>query len=160
MSVCSPLVGWGGTLSQVWVRRYPVPGLGVGVPHPRSGWGAPGVPPSQVWMVGGTWGTPLARSGWWGDPILGLGVGGTWGTQQARSWWWRVPWVPPPLWLDGVPPSPPPPSWLDGVPHPCPIRQSSIVSTCYAACGMPLAFMLEDFLVTLYEFLLSMSKIN
>ena len=30
-----------------------------GVPHPRSGWGVPGVPlSSQVWMVGGTQGNP------------------------------------------------------------------------------------------------------
>ena len=41
---------------------------------------------------------------------------------------------------------------LDGVPPPpAPIRrQISIVNTCYAAGGMPLAFTQEDFLVLLY----------
>ena len=43
-------VGGGGgvTMSQVWVG---------GVPHPRSGRGIPGIPPGQVWMVGGGGGT-------------------------------------------------------------------------------------------------------
>ena len=59
-SVCSHLargyplsgLGGGGTPSQVWVGGYPISGLGV--PHRRSGWwGVPGVPPGQVWMVGG-----------------------------------------------------------------------------------------------------------
>ena len=47
----SQVCGWGGTPSQV---------CGWGVPHPRSG----GYP-SQGWM-GGTPGSPLARSGSWG----------------------------------------------------------------------------------------------
>ena len=92
MSVCSPLVG--GTLSQVWVggrggnpskvwmvgggtpsqvwwwgRGYPIPGLMAGG-YPFQVWWWGGTP-SQVWMVGGTQGTPPARSWWWG---------GTWGT--------------------------------------------------------------------------------
>ena len=78
--------------------QYPVPGLGRGVPHLRSGWRVPhprfrlggwrsmpisglgggGVPhprsggtPSQVLMVG------YLRSGWWeGYPIQGLDGGG------------------------------------------------------------------------------------
>ena len=63
-----PGLGRGGTPSQVWpeggypipglARGYPIPGLAGGVPHPRSGWGGT---PSQV--GGGTWGTPLTRSG-------------------------------------------------------------------------------------------------
>ena len=85
----------GGTPSQVWVGGYPVPGLGRGVPRPRSG-GYPipglgggypipgrgypvpgldggGYPPGQVWMVGGYprpgldgGGVPPARSGFMG----------------------------------------------------------------------------------------------
>ena len=139
------LFGGGGTPSQVWV----------GVPYPRSGWGGT---LSQVWVGGGT--------------LSQVWVGGTpsqvWtgrypeGTPQVRSGWWGVPWGIPPPWLDGVHPhhvlmGPPPPHHdLIGYPHhdwtgypPPPIRQSSIASTCYAASGMPLAFMQEDFLVTL-----------
>ena len=74
-------------------RGYPIPGLdgvhhhrsggglphprsGLGIPHLRSGWGYPilgldgmypGVPSSQVWMVGVPR-VPPARSGWWGVP--------------------------------------------------------------------------------------------
>ena len=64
----STLAGRGGTPSQVWVGGYPIPGLGGGLPHPRSGWwggGVPGVPSGQVWMVGGYLGySPPARSRW------------------------------------------------------------------------------------------------
>ena len=42
--------GWGGTLSQV----RGVPHLRSGYPIPGLGGGVPGVPPIQVWMVGGT----------------------------------------------------------------------------------------------------------
>ena len=57
---------------------------------------------------------------------------------------------PSQLGLDGVPPptrtgwgTPPGQDWM-GYP---PIRQSSKVSTCYAAGSVPLAFTQEDFLV-------------
>ena len=66
-----------------------------------------------------------------GYPQPGLDGGrGTWGN-------------PPPArsgWCGGGTPSTPPP-----------IGQSSIVSTCYAAGGMPLAFTQEDFLVSSKE---------
>ena len=101
---------------------------GGGVPHHRSvggGYPIPGLDgegyPSQIWMVG------VPQPGLDGRGYLGYpprpGLDGgehTWGTP------------------------PPPPPILDGVPPP---RQSSIASTCYAAGGMPLAFMQEDFLV-------------
>ena len=81
-------ISGGGTPFQVWVgftlsqvRGYPVPGMGEGVLHPRSGWrGTPsqvwvGVTPSQVWMGGGYpipglggRKVPHSRSGWWGVP--------------------------------------------------------------------------------------------
>ena len=100
--------------SQVWTR-------GGGVPHPRFGWGVP-------------WGTPLAKSGWWGVP--------------PRSGWWEGgnPGYPPgQVWM--VPPPPARSGWW-GVPreppHP---HYSSIASTCYPAGGVPLAFTQEDFLV-------------
>ena len=65
-----------------------------------------------------------------------------------------------------------PRSRLGGVPHPCPVgeeypirsnvhppapirRQISITSTCYAAGGMPLAFMQDDFLVCIKVWFLS-----
>ena len=54
---------WGGTLSQVWVGGYPIPGLdGGGYPVPGLENGGGGTP-SQVWMVGGIL---HPRSGWWG----------------------------------------------------------------------------------------------
>ena len=98
---------------------YPIPGLGGGVPHPRSGWwGVPhprsgwsGGTPSQVWMVGGY-------------TIPGLdGGGGTSRVPPTRTGWGN-----------------PPPTHTH-------IRQSSIASTCYAAGSMLLAFTQEDFLV-------------
>ena len=141
----------GSTPSQVWVRGYPISGMGwVGGTPTRSGWwgvpgvppdqawivGVPGVPPNQVWMVGVPR-VPPTRSGWWR---------GTWGTPPPG-----LDWYPPPPGLDGVTPHHQnwmgylPPPGLDGVPPP--IRQSSLVSTCYMAGSVPLAFMLEDFLV-------------
>ena len=66
-----------------------------------------------------------------GYPIPGEG-----GTPSS---WWGYP-IPGPGGGE-VPPWP----GLDGV---RPIRQSSIASTSYAACGMPLAFTQEDFLVS------------
>ena len=56
---------------------YPIPGLDEGgVPHPKSGQGGTlGYPrPSQVWMVGGTWGTPWPGLDG-GYPIPGLDGG-------------------------------------------------------------------------------------
>ena len=101
---------------------YPIPGLNRGYTIPGldgggvSWVGVPRVPSSQVWMMGDTPGTPLARSEWWGG-YLGY---------------------PPRPGLDGggYPGNPPPP----------PIRQSSKASTCYAAGGMPFAFTQEDLL--------------
>ena len=104
-----------------------------GVPQPGlDGGGVPGVPPGQVWMVGGTqvrsgfWGGTSARSGSWGVPQPGLDGEG-------------VPGVPPWLGLDGG-------GGAWGTP-PTPIRQSSIASTCYPSGGMPLTLTQEDFLV-------------
>ena len=121
----------GGTPSQVWM-------VGKGYPHPRSGWWGEGYP-IQVGMVGGTLGLDGG-----GYPISGLDGGGY--PRYPRTGW--VPhtmtgWVPPTMTGWSIPPS-----WLDGVPPP----PLSIVSTCYVAGGMPLAFMQENFLV-LYEIL-------
>ena len=75
--------GGGRTPSQVWVR----------VPHLRSGWGIgyPGYPPtrtgwwrgtpSQVWMVGGTRGTPWP----------GLDGGGVPGVPPSHQEWMGYP---------------------------------------------------------------------
>ena len=71
-NVCLFTIGGGGdSPSQVWVGRFPVPGLGGGYPIPGldgegGTWGTPwpgldgegGGTPSQVWMERGTWGTP------------------------------------------------------------------------------------------------------
>ena len=169
---------WGrGYPSQVWMvggsQGTPWPGL-------DGGWEVPGVPPGQVWMVGGTQGTPSQV--WM--------VAGTRGTQPGQVWMVGDAWgTPIPPELDGVSPCPgldggwevlgvplarsgyatsgwwgyqgyPTQPGLDGggclgyssttrtgwgTPTPPPIRQSSIVSTCYTAGG--LAFMQEDFLV-------------
>ena len=116
----------GGTPCQVWMGGYPMPGL--------DGEGTP----SQVWMGG--------------YPIPDLDGG-----YPSQVWMGGYPipgqygYPPPPRpGLDGVPPWP----GLDGVPphhdwmgYPPTIRQSIIVSTCYAAGSMPLAFTQEDFLV-------------
>ena len=60
--------GWG-TPSQVWVKGYPIPGLGGG--YPISGLGGT---PSQVWMVGGVPHPGLDGGG--GVPQPGLDGGG------------------------------------------------------------------------------------
>ena len=68
-----------------------------------------------------------------GYPIPGLDGGGD---------------TPSQVWMVGGYLGYPPPG-LDGVPPP-PIKQSSIVSTCYVAGGVPLAFTQKDFLVFFY----------
>ena len=113
--------------------------------------------PGQVWMVGGTLGTTqpgLDGGGYPGYPHH------DWMGNPNHDWMeYPPPWldgVTPPPWLDGVPP----PSWLDGYPLPWldgvpPTHHdwmgypptTNIVSTCYAAGSMPLAFTQEDFLV-------------
>ena len=60
----------------------------------------------------------------------------SWGTPLSPGWGTPPAGVPPVPW--GTPP-------LAGVPP----WQSSIACTCYAAVGMPLAFMQENFLVYL-----------
>ena len=65
-SVCSHLQGGGGTPSQVWTGRYPIPGLDGVAPHPADGYpisgpdrgyaipgpdGGGGLPPSKIRMV-------------------------------------------------------------------------------------------------------------
>ena len=116
--------GWGkvtfSVCSHIW-GEVPHPGLGWGGTLAWSRWWG-GVIPSQGWGVPSqVWmvGGTLTRSRWLeGTPVRS----GWWGecTPLARSGWW------------GYRP---------------PTRQSSIVSTCYAAGSMPLAFMQEDFLV-------------
>ena len=82
-------VGGGVPHSRSEVGEYPIPSLRWGVPHPRSGgyparsgwWGVLGVPPGQVWMVGGVPETPPQPGlGGWGvpgvPPMPGLDVGG------------------------------------------------------------------------------------
>ena len=139
----------GGTPSQVWTGG--TPSSQWGVPHPRSGWGGliqlTGGTSSQIWMRGtisSWWGVPYLRSRW-GYPISGL--------DRGVPLWPGLDGVPPWPGLDGVPPSgqdwmgyplPPSQNWM-GYPL---IRQSSIVSTCYVAGGMPLAFTQQDFLVS------------
>ena len=99
---------------------------GRGVPHPRSRWGG---------------GVPHPRSGWWGYPVPGLGWGG--GTPSQV---WMVGGGYPVPGLDSGGGGNPSQVWMVGeVTHP--IRHSSIVSTCYTAGGVPLAFTQEDFLV-------------
>ena len=165
MSVCSPLVGGGD----------PIPGSGRGVPHPADGGdgcipsrghpipGQGGGYPIQL-----TGGEPHPDDGWYpitdpgrgypsqvqpkggGFPIQVMGI------PHPRSGW-QIPHsrsgsginTPPPprprsRTGSGTPPPPQAQDWM-GYP-PLPIRrQSSIASTCYAAGGMPLAFMQEDF---------------
>ena len=132
----------GGYSGQVLIvgGGVPQPGLdGGGVPWPGlDGGGVPGVLFSVC-----TWGTPPpwldgvpppARSGWWGVPPTMTG----WGTPHHD--WLRYP--PIMTGLGTLPPLP----WLDGG-NPPPTTTTNIVSTCYAAGGMPLAFTQEDFLV-------------
>ena len=93
------------------------------------------------------------------------------GHNLVQNWWvgGTPQGTPPPSGLDGVPPNgtgwgyPPCQDWMGVTPlfrtergapspsllsHPSPIgRQSRRASTCYAVGGMPLAFMLENFLV-------------
>ena len=105
-------------------------------PSPGTG---RGVPPSQV-QVGGT---PFPGPGW-GSPSQ-FQVGGTPSQVQAGTPGWEVV---PPTW-EGIPPT-----WEGGL-HPHLGSQdsggypywSTILWTCYAAGGVPLAFMQEDFLV-------------
>ena len=143
-NIFSQFTLWGGgTPSQVWGGGYPISGLG-GIPGTPLGLGIPliwdGVPPTLGW----------------GTPRPGMGYPQTWDGVTPQTW----DGVPPrpemgnPKTWDGVPPRPgmgSPQTW-DGVPprpemgYP-PTRQISIVSTCYAAGGMPLAFTQEDFLV-------------
>ena len=137
-----PRPGWG------LGGGYPIPGLGGEVPHPRSGWGYPillmGGTPSQVHMGY----TPSQV--WMGYPIQGLdrevphprSGGGTLGhpPPSVKDWMGyphaRLDGVPPNPRVDGVPPLLPPPTHI------------SKAGTCYAAGDVPLAFTLEDFLVT------------
>ena len=94
--------GWWG------VPRVPLPRSGwcggtQGTPHDWMGYpsgqvwmvggGTWGIPPAKVWMVGGTqgtpmtgWGTPLARSGWWGGYL---------GYPPAKVWMVGVSREPP-----------------------------------------------------------------
>ena len=104
-----------------------------------------GVP--QVWMVGGNPGLDYGcypRSGWWG---------GTWGAPWPSLDGWGVPQVwmvlGTKVWMVGGTPGLDGggTSGLDGGGYPPTIRQNCIVSTCYLAGGMPLAFRQEDFLV-------------
>ena len=156
----------GGTTSQVWTGGpHPADGR---TPHPTSGCGGypiqlmggtpsfltggypiPGLDggtPPQVWTDGYPSVPPPARIRWDTSPART-----EWGTSQpwldgvpptARTGWGTLPWPG----LDGVPPCP----GLNGVNPPPSIRQSSIVSTCYAATGMPLTFTQEDFRVARY----------
>ena len=120
-SVCPHLRGGRG-----W--RYPISGLGGGVPYPRSGWGVP--------CPRYGWGVPCPRSVGGGYLIPGLGGGypipGP-GVPHPRSGWWGGTQVPP--------------HHQDWMGYPPPIRKDSIASTCYAADSKPLAFTQEDFLV-------------
>ena len=122
--VCSTFRG-GGTLSQVWVGGYPIPGLDGGGGTPSQVWmvGGGGTP-SQVWMVGGTssWGTPPTMTGW-GTLQPGLDGGG-----YPHHDWTGYPQPG----LDGG-------GYL-GYPS------SSIESTCYAAGSMPLRSRRRTFL--------------
>ena len=92
--------------------------------HPRGG-----TPARSGWWGRGTWGSPQYRSGWWGDiqvppPTVQTWPGGgvTPGTPLTIQTWLEYPphhhldlaRVPPPPWLDGVPPGP----GLDGRGYP------------------------------------------
>ena len=121
-----PIPGLGGECT--------IPGLGGGypIPGPDGGRGTPsqvwmGGTPSQVW-TGGTPGYPCHHD-WMGYSPTMTG----WGTPTMTGW--------------GTPHH----DWM-GYPLP-PIRQSSIASTCYVAGGMPLAFLQEDFLVEIMNFM-------
>ena len=139
----SPHLDGGGYPSQVWM---------VGRGYPSQVW--MGGYPGQVLMVRGT----PARSGWWGVPQPGLDsgrdgggvplnqvwmVGGTWGTPQPGLDGGGVPWVPPTMTGWGTP-------YHEWIWYPPTMSgwgtPPTIVSTGYAAGGMPLAFTQEDFL--------------
>ena len=78
--------------------KYPIPGLGGGVPHLRSRWGVPHL------RSGG--GTP-SRSGGWGVP-------------HHRSGGWGVPRVPPnQVWMVGGYPGYPPPMRQSSIASTC-----------------------------------------
>ena len=124
--------GWGGTPSHFLVGGYPISGLGRGVPHLRSGWGYP------IPGLGG--GYPISGLDCGGYPISGLdGEGGT----SSQVWGG----IPSQVWVGGYPISGLDGWGVPGVPPPPSMRQSSKASTCYAAGGVPLAFTQEDFLV-------------
>ena len=171
MSVCSHLVGGGGTPSKVSVRGYPIPGLGRRCPVPGldgGGYPIPGLggtlsqvrggTPSQIWV-----GVPHPRSGGysipyldggysipglnWGYPIPGLDEGYL--ILLMGGTWHGVPLLSRSQVRMGVPPSPKwgTPHQQDGVSPAIPVRTggypnwNSMACTCYVAGGMPLAFM-------------------
>ena len=103
-------------------------------------------------------GTPSGQQGY---PIWPMGERGTPSGQQGvpypADWGYPhlangdTPWLP--LGLDGPGVPPPPTSGMDeGTSPPLSGRQSSRVSTCYAAGGMPFAFTHEDFLFVVVFF--------
>ena len=134
-SLCPPLQEGGGTPSADQVQ---VEG---GVPLPRSRWGGGGVHPFQV-LAEGYHPLPRSRQGGLGVPPSQVQAGG-WGDTLPRSRWGEYPTS---TW-EGVSPTPPPPTWTWEGGTPLLSGDSSIVSTCCAAGGMPLAFTQEDFLV-------------
>ena len=151
----------------------PQSGLAGGVPHPRSGQGgvlylrsgqgghpipglhreggtpSPAPPHEQVWMgyppdLG--WGTPQTWDrvpldlGPGIPPNLGLGTPQPWDQVPPQTW----DWVPPNLGWGTPPDLVPPRPGTRYPPHLGPGTPPGIVSTCYVAGGMSLAFMQED----------------
>ena len=113
----------GGTPSQVWMGGtpassglggevpqpvldggYPILGLGCGGTPARSGWGVTQGTSSQVWMVGGTWGTPRPGLDGEGVPQVWM-VGGVSpppsrpgrGNPPPPGQVWMLRGTPPPL---------------------------------------------------------------
>ena len=140
-----------GTLSQVWIRSYPIPGLDEGggipipgpdrgrVPHPADR----GIPHSRSGQ-----GVPHPADGGLPHPRSRQGV--PQGTSPSSTVLFKTGWCTPHSGLDWAIPC----SGLDGgtplsrTGWGTPIkRQISIASTCCAAGGMQ-----EDFLVTLKYF--------
>ena len=131
-----PRSGQGCTPSQVWLGGYPIAGLAEGYPIPSLARRVPHemeyLPrPRMGYPTRSRMGTPLDLDLGWGTPKTCDRVQ-TWDGVPPWTWDGYTPWtwdgVPLPIW-DVVPPR--------------------IASTCYsyAAGGMPLAFMQEDFLV-------------